>query len=194
MIVVQHRVNNPLDKLYTDFAEIDVYVDGNTPIVCHNLGDYKCYLEDYVETSKASKFFVDIKQNLSVEQFKRIDELAGHRVLGYFDVPYPSVYYLREYPIWYRFSEFEPQMDNSNSLWVDPLVSQTKNKMLSMLAMAHPDSRLMIASPELHGNSKKEVLDTWDGIKFFKQRNKGAGIFGLVTKFPLEAKEYFGVE
>lgn len=142
-----------------------------------------------IKHSGYDKFFVDIKQNMSIEFLKMIVEAFGDKLHALFDVPMPSAYFAMRagLPIYQRLSEFEPCLGLGNKYWLDPLVSYTECKYEFLLSKILPGGKVIICSPELHGHKATEV---WNWIEE-KLQNKDSRIEGLVTKSPDRAMRFF---
>jgi len=196
MQILAHRILKP-SKEY-EAVEIDVQVDeGGAPVVWHDCTNLLIgkTLHTYMEQSAARSIFVDIKQNLPVEQLRNIVDVVGDRLLGLFDVPFPSAYFARKegLPIYARLSEYEPVNRLFDSFWVDPLAAQTFSTHAHLITSTDPHHKLVVACPSLHGHHLEYSRDVW---RTFKRLNESTGrrqwgnILGMVTKFPLEARSF----
>ena len=197
MIVIQHRaadVTGFTNK--AEFAEIDVHINSIGDVVIkHDPDDVEWEIDHFFRVSKHKKFLIDIKQNLHIDYLEKIAEEFEGRSLGFFDVPFPSAFYARQqgFKIWARLSEFEPINYLFDHFWVDPLASWTGGKYLSLMAKADQNHKMMIASPELHGVERSQMLAVWETIQMVTSGDveiRGE-IVGMVTKYPKEAEEFF---
>jgi hypothetical protein len=196
MKIFAHRVNDwkPGNIHAAHGAEIDVQIADNGDIVAKHDPCWNqvppILVKNIIENSGYDKFFVDIKQNLSVKFLEQIAVAFGDKLHGLFDVPYPSAYYARHLgvPIYQRLSEFEPYLNLTNMFWLDPLMSCTCDKYDKLLHGLPKDSKVMICSPELHGQIT--VPAVWDWLKY-KLKEGDSRIEGLVTKAPDRALIYF---
>ena len=125
MLVIQHRVNSPLSlgtnlyHLKSKFVEVDVHIKYNGEVVVKHSPDDRhseLPIKDYFKAMEypylpnhVDKYFVDIKQNMDVYYLKKIVNIFGDKLLGLFDVPFPSSFYANKagLPIYRRISEYE---------------------------------------------------------------------------------------
>lgn len=195
MIIIEHRRNDIAYGANTTHAEIDVQINHKGEVVVgHDLWGKTLKAEFFLKYSAHKKFFVDIKQNLPIEKLQLIADVFGDRCIGLFDVPFPSAYFAVKagLNVCGRISEFEPINHLFSKFWVDPLASQG-SVLTDLFCRTQPNHRLIVASPELHGHGIERAFEAWDAIKLkLEWPNVGGNPVGLVTKFPREAKEFFG--
>lgn len=196
MMILQHRANNLAKPVKTNYAEIDVQIDAtNQIVVSHELWTEGAQVDYFLDNSRYEKFLINIKQNLDVKDLRRIVNKFYKRSLGLFDVPFPSAYYAVKagLKVWGRLSEYEKLNRLFSRFWVDPLVAQTPDHFLTLIAQADPNHELIIASPDLHGASFDNVLSVWEALKC--ERNNDIvvrrKIVGLVTRYAEVAKGFF---
>lgn len=196
MKIFAHRQNDwkPGNEHGIYGAEIDVYITDRGEIVAKH---DPCFNEvspvkvsAIVEHAGFDKFFVDIKQNLDLDFLEKIMDAFGDKLHGLFDVPMPAAYYaMREdLPIYQRLSEFEPRLDLGNKYWLDPLMWCTSQKYHKLLSTVPDGGKVIICSPELHGQTT--IVEVWHWIKE-RLEDKDSRIEGLVTKAPETALTFF---
>jgi len=200
MKVLSHRQNDwkPVNKSGIWGAEIDVQVCDDGELRARHDPDPGAYYSGDIDIifdhSDFERFFVDIKQNLDIKWLKRIVEKFGHRLIGLFDIPFPSAYFARiaGLPIYARLSEFEPVVRLFDSFWVDPLVSQKYTTHARLITSTDKNHKIIVACPSLHGHdleASRNVWETFVNLETMKDKDWGV-IEGVVTKFPLEAMEF----
>lgn len=195
--IIAHRVNhwNVRNKHGVYGAEIDVQVmnDGTIKAV-HDPNDWRPgSISEIFDYAGYYKFFVDIKQNLDVRFLRRIVDLFEDRLIGLFDVPWPSAYYARRagLPIWERLSEYEPVRGKCKRFWLDPLRGWHSSKYERLLKQVPRGSKVIVCSPELHEESQSsELISCWGWIK---DNVANGRIYGLVTKKPKSAMDFFEI-
>ena len=196
MKIFAHRQNDwkPGNEHGVYGAEIDVQVTDRGEIVAKH---DPCFnqvppvkVSAIVEHAGFDKFFVDIKQNLDLDFLEKIMDAFGDKLHGLFDVPMPAAYYaIREnLPIYQRLSEFEPYLNLVNKFWLDPLMSCTAWKYQRLLSSVPKDGKVIICSPELHG--QVTIVEVWHWI-LERLEDKDTRIEGLVTKAPDRALKFF---
>jgi hypothetical protein len=196
MKIFAHRQNDwkPGNEHGVYGAEIDVQVSDRGEIVAKH---DPCFnpvppvkVSYIVENAGFGKFFVDIKQNLDLDFLEKIVDAFGDKLHGLFDVPMPAAYYaLRaNLPIYQRLSEFEPRLDLGNKYWLDPLMSCTSWKYQRLLSTVPDGGKVIICSPELHGQTT--IVEVWNWL-LERLEDKDARIEGLVTKAPDRALKFF---
>jgi len=200
MKIITHRVNgwSSTNEFDVYGAEIDVQVCADGRIRAFHEPDEirPTNLLTIFEYSKYKRFFVDIKQNLDIRWLKHIVATFGSKLIGLFDVPFPSIYYAHQagLPVWDRLSEYEAARGcggiRSRKFWLDPLKSWSPGTYGGLLHQTSKDSKVMICSPELHGCRKEIVDDCWGWMQR-RIDNGDERIWGIVTKRPSEAKEFF---
>lgn len=206
MLIIEHRQNEPNKKPHTPYAEIDVQINNYGHVVVQHdpdecfLGETSavdgmqyCHLEDYLEQSGHEKFFVDIKQNLKTHYIRQIADILGDRCLGFFDVPFPSMYFVMNdgHKVYKRLSEYEYYDERFSQYWVDPLRSQDSWRLISIIGALPKDSKAIIASPELHGHDWKFTKGVWETLKKTEAFSDIGQIEGIVTKYSKSAERYF---
>jgi len=181
MLIIQHRANNLIDPITSDVAEIDVHIDTCGDIIIkHSVDEPGWDLDEYLLSSKHKKFFVDIKQNLDVEYYKKIEEEFGDRLIGLFDVPFPSSFYANKerLPIYRRISEYESNDTNFYTrFWIDPLLSWGPEKYSTLISRNIMYGKIIVACPSLHGQPIEVCKKLW---RYLEQRKD---IEGIVTKY-----------
>jgi hypothetical protein len=199
--IIQHRANDHRQKALAEYAEIDVWLDSDGKFrVKHDVtGDRgwvpPILLRDYLAAAPFKGYFVNIKQAIARHQLADLTNNYFKRgqLIGLFDVPQPLAYYAdydRE-TVYHRRSEFE-RFDQGVFHWVDPLEGQTPWNFAQILntSLNHLSHHFMICCPSLHGLSENNSRLVWDWTK--ERMKKQPGIIGLVTKYPTEAREFFG--
>lgn len=199
MKIFAHRQNDwkPGNEHGVYGAEIDVQITDRGEVVakhdpCFNLVP-PVKVSAIVEHAGFDKFFVDIKQNLDVDFLEKIMDAFGDKLHGLFDVPMPAAYYaIREdFPVYQRLSEFEPYLNLVNKFWLDPLTSCTAWKYQRLLSSVPKDGKVIICSPDLHGQKySSQLIEIWNWIKD-RLEDKDERIEGLVTKTPDRALKFF---
>lgn len=200
MLIIQHRANSLHHAVLSDAAEIDVHLtESDGFIVKHNIDECGWELSSFLERTRYKKFFVDIKQNLEVEHYRRLVKLFGDRLIGLFDVPFPSAYYAEQagLPIYHRFSEVESPFGTGfaefrggfrpNKIWFDPLMAQDDCQFGMMFLPPH-NVKMIVACPSLHGHPFDSCIKVWN---FIRERTYKLNIEGIVTKHTTEAQEFF---
>lgn len=185
MLIIQHRVNELEIPVYSKYGEIDIHLNFYDELhVNHDVQGPGWKLENFFEKTEFEKFFVDIKQNLPVEDLQRIVEIFDERLIGIFDVPFPSAYYAMKAgcPIYFRRSEYEPMHSEFDKYWLDPLTRWDPNIYASLLPHK---GEVIIACPSLHGRLTKECREVWNWIR----RVDDSRIKGIVTKHVKECGE-----
>lgn len=195
MLVIQHRVNELGAPAFTDVAEIDVHIDKYGRILVKHCPDEEgSTLSYYLSSSKHKKFFVDIKQNLSVEHYKKIIKAFGDRLFGLFDIPMPAAYFTDREGIdfYHRLSQFEDasylSKNSGNKYWLDPLGNwpgecdlHTYSHLLGNILYS---DFVVIACPSLHNRGLQACIDVWKLAAGNKDK-----VVGIVTKYPKECRE-----
>jgi len=192
MKVIEHRVNLPKQATITPYAEIDIHVgEHGRLVVKHDLEGKGWDIGRYIHESSHEKFFVDIKQNLDVVHYQMIINQFGERLLGIFDVPFPSAYFASQAGIEFygRLSEFElAPMRLVNKYWVDPL-SEWDDKMYRRLTYSVGyGAEVILACPSLHEKGIADCDEVW---KWMRDTHMKDRIEGIVTKHPKEFMEVF---
>lgn len=179
---IQHHCNDIRTKPLSPWGEIDLQIDDDGRLVVKHDPDepYPSHL-DYVRP-RYSSFLINIKQNLHERYYARIEkELAG-QIIGFIDVPPPSLIFLQDYPIYERVSEFENCSSYAKRCYIDPLKSQRPADYFALFNKCPPSARVIITSPDLHGLEAKETLEQ---IIFLC----GNRIDGILTKNPVEVQK-----
>ncbi len=192
MLVIQHRSNDISKACLSEYAEIDVQINHKgKPIVRHNpYGDY-VRLDMFINLMKYDKVFVDIKQNLDVKDLKKIVEECGDKLIGLFDVPFPSVYYASHWrwPIYHRVSEWESgyPIYGPSKYWLDPLENYHVEKYQILYDGIQNRSQgfdqIIVACPSLHFEPIDSSIKIWEWMKDKKS------IQGIVTKHVAKCRE-----
>lgn len=181
MLIIQHRANNLTDPVTSDIAEVDIHIDMNGDIVVkHDPSDSGWQLDYFLACTKHKKFFVDIKQNLSVDYYNKIIEEFGDKLIGLFDVPFPSSFFANKekLPIYRRISEYESNDTNFYTrFWIDPLLSWGPEKYSILISRNIMYGKIIVACPSLHGQSIEVCKKLW---RYLEQRKD---IEGIVTKY-----------
>lgn len=192
MLVIQHRANELTIPITSDAAEIDVHIDTYGDIVVKHDPDASGWKLDYfLSCTKHKKFFVDIKQNLSIHYYKKIIEAFGNRLIGLFDVPFPSAYELawNNVDFYARLSEYEmAPVKLTNKFWLDPLANWDELTYSYLLHSLLCEDKVMICCPSLHGRPIEECRVIWDWMKNQTLVAKHDRIQGIVTKHVEEAR------
>ena len=194
MRIIQHRYNDPNDSLYAKSVEIDVHVIENGSLAVKHDPDSIGVRASYFakNTPNIDGFFVDIKQNLSVPHLKRIVGTFGKKLLGIFDVPFPSAYFATKagLPVYARLSEFEPVQMLFDKFWLDPLVSWTPKKYLELFGSTSTHHKVVVAAPSLHGHSCATDIRVAQALE---RADVCSQIEGFVTKHPRRVSRALGV-
>jgi len=196
MKIFAHRVNDWKPGNYTGAhgAEIDVQFLNDGRIVAkhdpyHGLPPGN--IANILEYSGYDKFFVDIKQQLEVKHLEKIAYIFGDKLHGIFDVPFPLQYYASRtnLPIYQRLSEWEPASNLTGRYWLDPLMACSSWKYQKLLSTVKKGEKVMLCSPELHGQSCN-IVDVWMWVEE-RLKDGDERIEGIVTKLPDRALEIF---
>ena len=198
MMIIQHRANDHKQKQTARFAEVDVWVcdDGRLRLKHDVKGDKDSAppidVETFLSNATWEKYFVNVKQSLSIEDYYRIADEFDGKLIGLFDIPMPSAYVLSiaaSFPIYERVSEYEGGLRTGHA-WIDPLNSLSLHSYAMMFGKALEMQRgadLILACPSLHGGDLKFCQNVWSWLKFAP-----ANPIGIVTKFPEQAAEVLG--
>jgi len=186
MKIIQHRVNEDgyWARPRAKYAEVDIQIDTNGDVVArHNPEDpWRGWGFQYLP--RWSGFLVDIKQNLSIEHLQRIVECFDNKLIGFIDVPFPSVYFAATraaMPIYGRYSRYEPFNALYRRLWLDPIGYPLPLEYYELMDRVPTwIEDVIIAAPSLHGESCQEDIAVCRYAKKFKN------ISGIVTKYPEE--------
>jgi len=191
MKLIEHRVNDwkPGNIHGAYAAEIDVHVcDDGILRAKHNPSGNEfepVTVEDMLLHSDYEHFFVDIKQNLDLYYLQKIVDTFGDKLIGIFDVPFPSSYYAYKagLPMFSRISEYEMPYKMLGNIWLDPLEAQNVFRYASLFNKAKYDTwenwaktNFIIACPSLHGINVSKCIPVWQWAMKHEQ------IFGIVTK------------
>lgn len=198
MIFIQHRLNSPLRigpnvKLPSTFAEVDVHISYKGQVVIkHNPDDRsgEWPVEEYLasmEKKGLTGYLVDIKQNLDVKYLDRIAKAFGSKLIGLFDIPWPSLHdALRKttLPIYCRVSEYEPFHTSYPGVWLDPLMLWTPSHYVSLFRHieAQGAPNIIVAAPSLHGHRKEMDLKVMRRLLDEDSKGNLKLIKGVVTK------------
>jgi hypothetical protein len=186
MLVIQHRANSPYIIAQSDIAEIDVQIDNlGRVVVGHEPDGINIAAEMFLESTAFDKFFLDIKQNLSSEQYEKIKRAFKGRYIGLFDVPMPAGYYLSKNTNFYsRLSEYEEATGLTTNFWLDPLTSWAVETYDWLLNQTFDGNGVIVACPSLHEQTVLQCKPIWNWIK-----ENDSKIKGIVTKHPSIFKE-----
>lgn len=203
MKIIQHRVDGD-SKSLSPYAEVDVHINhfghvviGHDPDDLINYDEFT-YVADVYD--KHDKFFVDIKQNLPLKHLKKIVDVFGNKLLGIFDVPWPSAFYAQKdkiAPIYHRVSDYESPFPFGSAFWIDPIGTNFApfdyDRILinTFIAIAGRSSKFIVACPSLHGYDLKATVSVWEFIRAAQKIGQEIAVEGIVTKFTEEAKEFF---
>jgi len=189
--VIQHRYNDPLKPLHSKYVEIDVHVaENSTLIVKHDPDDNVRYRASYMAKLEGIEgFFVDIKQSLDIQNLKRIADNFGDKLIGLFDVPFPSAYFARKagIPVYGRISEFEPIERLFDRFWIDPLTSWNYKRYVDLLKTTDQNHKVIIAAPSLHGHGPE--IDIKVALALMNVLGRFGQVEGIVTKYPQAVEE-----
>jgi hypothetical protein len=199
MMIIQHRANDHMNQRKASFAEVDVWVcdDGRLRLKHDVKGDAGCAppitVETFLLNAPWDKFFVNIKQSLSIEDYWRIEAAFENRLIGLFDIPMPAAYRLSAHatcPIYERVSEYEGGL-RTGYVWLDPLDGHEYDNYwnASRPPKIRASDKVIIACPSLHGEGINECRKLWS---FLKLNGLWAEPTGIVTKFPEQAAEVLG--
>lgn len=197
MLVIQHRANELSTSLESNITEIDVHLSDQWGwTVKHDIRSQGWRLDYFLDKSESNKFFVDIKQNLSINHYVELVKLFGDRLVGLFDLPMPSAYFatsskLFNLPIYLRVSEFEFPNKLSNKYWIDPLCSQSAvrhSMIFNKIRDMHENPRVIFACPSLHGKELPQCKSVWNWIKNMSSLDKRF-VQGVVTKHVAKCQE-----
>lgn len=184
-------------------AEVDVWVcdDGKLRLKHDVKGDKgipPILVEEYLSNSYFEKFFVNIKQSLSTDDYTRILSAFSDRLIGIFDIPSVDKYRLIRANsgcyIYDRMSEIEePTLP---AIWLDSLIQQSwydYQGFLTRIKHQFGEARVIIACPSLHNRDAAHAEENcWKLIKHMREFKSPVVIEGLVTKYPVEAREVIG--
>ncbi len=188
MKLIAHRINDwkPGNIHGAYGAEIDVQVcDDGRLRAKHNPSDNQLPpipIEEVIDHSGYERFFVDIKQNLDIYYLRKIVYAFGDKLIGLFDVPFPSSFYAYKdnLPIYSRVSEYELPYKMLGKVWLDPLESYNIHKYASLLIRAKYQAwdsiKTIVACPSLHGKGLSECVPVW------RWASKQKEVFAIVTK------------
>lgn len=199
MMIIQHRANDHKMKQTARFAEVDVWVcdDGKLRLKHDVKGDTQSAppidVETFVANAPWEKYFVNVKQSLSIEDYWRIEAAFDEKLIGLFDIPMPNILYLARHatcPIYERVSEYEDGIQ-TGFVWLDPLDGNAYDDYADVCRppKVRASNKVIIACPSLHGRTLNESSRIWNWLKvdgFWTQP------IGIVTKFPKEAAEVLG--
>lgn len=196
MKIIQHRVNDILGlNKQTNYAEVDVWIDGTGKVLCHHEPDedIKTY-PALLMRKRFEGFFINIKQSLSIPNLSKVMAAFEDKVIGLFDVPWPQALEAHYHgcPVYFRLSEYEAPPPGAGLIWLDPLMGNSGNNYLDLISQVPIDGKVIIASPELHGRSFEASQNVWRYIKSCLEKEISIGLIeGIVTRYPKQAAEIF---
>jgi len=199
MMIIQHRANDHKGTIEAEYAEMDVWMcdDGKIRLKHDVKGDANSappiLLSDYLAAEPFDRYLVNIKQSLSISDLARIsDSFLPFKLIGFFDVPTPlAILADKHFRIFHRRSEFE-RNTSARFHWLDPLLSQSLKAHQENME-AKENDLFIVACPSLHGTKLEVLKPVWEWVRdlgkdqFYLHRQ----MFGIVTKYPAKAKEFF---